>query len=81
MPRELVAIAPRQPVIREYDDPPLGPRQIRIKTEFASPKHGTELVTYRNDPVANRPYDQAWGAVMPCPVEVGLEHVMDFAQR
>jgi len=74
MPRELVAVAPRQPVIREYDDPPLGPRQIRIKTEFASPKHGTELVTYRNDPVANRPYDQAWGAVMPRPVEVGLDN-------
>jgi len=73
MPRELVAIAPREPVIREYEDPPLGPRQIRIKTEFASPKHGTELVTYRNDPVSNRPYDPAWGAVIPRPIEVGLE--------
>ena len=74
MPRELVAIAPREPVIREYEDPPLGPWQIRIKTEFASPKHGTELVTYRNDPVANRPYNRAWGAVMPRSVEVGLEN-------
>ena len=73
MPRELVAIAPREPVIREYEEPPLGPRQIRIKTEFASPKHGTELVAYRNDAVANRPYDPAWGAVMPRPIEVGLE--------
>lgn len=67
MPRELVAIAPRTPILREYDDPPLGPRQIRIKTEFASPKHGTELVGYRNDPVANRPYDPAWGATCPRP--------------
>src|SRR5215213_8210269 len=73
MPRELVAIAPREPVIREYEEPPLGPRQIRIKTEFASPKHGTELVAYHNDAVANRPYDPAWGAVIPRPVEVGLE--------
>jgi threonine dehydrogenase-like Zn-dependent dehydrogenase len=73
MPRELVAIAPRKPVIREYEDPPLGPRQIRIKTEFASPKHGTELIAYRNDPAVNRPYDAAWGAVMPRPVEVGLQ--------
>src|ERR687890_2108173 len=61
-PHELIAVAPREPVIREYEEPPLGPTQIRIKTEFASPKHGTELVGYRNDPVANRPYDFAWGA-------------------
>jgi threonine dehydrogenase-like Zn-dependent dehydrogenase len=65
MPRELVAIAPRTPVLREYEEPDLGPRQIRIRTEFASPKHGTELMAYRNDPVANRPYDPEWGCMMP----------------
>ena len=67
MPRELVAIAPRHPVLRSYEDPPLGARQIRIRSELASPKHGTELVAYRNDPVASRPYDPTWGAVMPHP--------------
>src|SRR3954464_5500953 len=65
MPRELVAVAPRKPVIREYNDPPLRRRQIRIKIEFASPKHGTELVAYRNDPVAASAYNPAWGAKMP----------------
>ena len=34
MPRELVATAPRTPVIREYEETPLGPDQIRIVTEF-----------------------------------------------
>jgi threonine dehydrogenase-like Zn-dependent dehydrogenase len=72
MPRELVAVAPRTPVIREYEDQELGPRQIRIRTTFVSPKHGTELVAYRNDPVANRPYDPAWGAVIPRPADEGL---------
>ncbi|CAA9518636.1 MAG: hypothetical protein AVDCRST_MAG73-49 [uncultured Thermomicrobiales bacterium] len=67
MPRELVAVAPRTPVLREYDDPPLGPIQIRVATSFASPKHGTELVGYRDDPVARRPYDPAWGAAMSLP--------------
>ncbi len=65
MPRELIATAPRTPVLREYADPPLGERQIRLRTEFASPKHGTELVAYRDEPAASRPYDPAWGAVMP----------------
>src|SRR3954462_15563887 len=72
-PRELIATAPRPPVIEEYDEPPLGPRQIRIRTELASPKHGTELVGYRNDPVASRPYNNAWGATMPRPPEIALQ--------
>lgn len=70
MPRELIAIAPRTPVLRTYDEPPLGPRQIRIRTELASPKHGTELVGYRNDPAASQPYDPALGAVMPRPASM-----------
>src|SRR4051812_46765971 len=72
MPRELVAIAPRTPILSEYEDGPLGPSQIRIQAEFASPKHGTELVGYRNDPVANRPYDYSLGAVMPRDPSEGL---------
>ncbi len=65
MPRELIASAPRTPALRSYDEPKLGPTQIRILTEFASPKHGTELVAYRDEPAAGRPYSGAWGAVMP----------------
>ncbi|MDQ3693305.1 MAG: zinc-binding alcohol dehydrogenase [Chloroflexota bacterium] len=67
MPRELVAIAPRVPILRPYDEAPLDRRQIRIRTELASPKHGTELVGYRADPAASRPYDPALGAVMHRP--------------
>ncbi len=70
MPRELIATAPRTPELRDYDDPPLNAGQIRIRTELASPKHGTELVAYRDDPVASRPYDPAWGAVIPKPPEL-----------
>src|SRR5215216_2021963 len=65
MPKVLVAIAPRTPVLRDYEERPLGEREVRIRTEFASPKHGTELVGYRDEPAANRPYDSALGAVMP----------------
>jgi threonine dehydrogenase-like Zn-dependent dehydrogenase len=65
MPRELIATAPRTPVLNTYDEPPLGEKQIRIRTVLASPKHGTELVGYRDDPAAHRPYDAVWGAVMP----------------
>lgn len=73
MPRELIATAPRMPELREYEDTPLGPRQIRIRTKLASPKHGTELVGYRNDPVASRPYDFGWGATIPQDPEIALQ--------
>lgn len=63
MPQELVAIGPRQPVLRDYDEPPLGPTDIRIHTEFASPKHGTELVGFRDEPAAHRVYDARLGVM------------------
>jgi threonine dehydrogenase-like Zn-dependent dehydrogenase len=66
MPRELVALAPRQAALREYDLPPLKATDVRIKTEFASPKHGTELNIYRgHQRVLDRGYDEAWGCLMP----------------
>ncbi|MEM2936647.1 MAG: alcohol dehydrogenase, partial [Candidatus Bathyarchaeia archaeon] len=58
MPRELVAIAPRTPVIREYEELPLKPDQVLIKSEFSSPKHGTELGLYRGtSPFSVRRWD------------------------
>lgn len=66
MPRELVTVAPRTPGFREYAEPPLGDTQIRIRTEFAAPKHGTEMVSYRAGHTDRR-YDAAWGCFMPVP--------------
>jgi len=65
MPRELVAIAPRTPVLREYTEPPLGPSQVRIRTQFASPKHGTQLAHYRDEPATHWVYDRTWGCTLP----------------
>jgi threonine dehydrogenase-like Zn-dependent dehydrogenase len=65
MPRELIATEPRQPQIRAYSTENLGAGQIRIRSELATPKHGTELVAYRGDPVAHRPYDAQLGAIVP----------------
>jgi threonine dehydrogenase-like Zn-dependent dehydrogenase len=65
MPHELIALEPRKPVLREYEEPELRLCQIRISTEFASPKHGTEMVGYRNEPSARRSYDPEWGCMIP----------------
>ncbi|MBT3269087.1 zinc-binding alcohol dehydrogenase [Candidatus Poribacteria bacterium] len=49
MPRELIAAAPRTPALREYADAPLAPGEIRVRSGFSAPKHGTELRAYRAD--------------------------------
>ena len=46
MPRELVAVAPRQPVLREYEDGPVPADSVRIQVEFGAPqtRHRTDGV-------------------------------------
>lgn len=66
MPRELVAIAPRTPVLREYEEPPLKSHQVRIKSEFSAPKHGTELGLYRGtSPFSVRRWDPQYNMFFP----------------
>ena len=67
MPNELIALEPRKPVMREYEEQEVRMRQLRIRTEFASPKHGTEMVGYRDEPSARRPYDPEWRCMIPRP--------------
>lgn len=55
MPKELVAVDVRQPVIREYDHEPVPEGHIRVKVEFGAPKHGTELTLYRGNRGAKFP--------------------------
>src|SRR5919199_3819403 len=64
MPYELVAVAPRTPAIVEYSEPDLGDHQVRIRTEFASPKHGTEMVGYRSEAAFHRRYDRELGCMV-----------------
>ncbi|MEW6228205.1 MAG: zinc-binding alcohol dehydrogenase [Bacillota bacterium] len=64
MPTEVVAIAPRQAVFREYEEPPvIPPNAVRVRTEFGSVKHGTELRMYRGiSPFSDSRYNEAFHA-------------------
>lgn len=46
MPRELVAVSPRQPILREYEDGPVPDDSVRVQVEFGAPKRGTEMTMY-----------------------------------
>lgn len=66
MPRELVALAPRQPVLREYAEQTVGPGEVRIQTEFGAPKHGTEMRVYKGEAPTNyAQYDPEWRCYLP----------------
>lgn len=47
MPREVVAVAPKRLVFREYEEAPLKSNQVRIRSQFSAEKHGTTLAIYR----------------------------------
>ena len=72
MPRELVAAAIRTPELRSYEDTPLEPDQVRARTEYGAPKHGTELHMYRGDsPFGDSRFDPAMRAFLPGAVPGG----------
>jgi len=47
MPREAIAIAPGKLVTRGYEEQPLQPREVRVKSLFSAEKHGTTLALFR----------------------------------
>ena len=61
MPKELIAIAPRTPILREYEEPALKPGEVRLRSIFSAPKHGTELRGYRAETKDyTSPYSGEW---------------------
>lgn len=50
MPREIIGPDPTKLTVAEYVLDPLKPDQLRVKVDYAAPKHGTELHGFKNDP-------------------------------
>ncbi|MBA3424541.1 MAG: zinc-binding dehydrogenase [Rubrobacter sp.] len=72
MPRKLVAAGSRKAALEDYEELRLKPDQIRVKVEYASPKHGTELAVFRGkDPFAADLYDEDWRIFLKRDHEVG----------
>lgn len=76
MPLELVAVGPRQPVVREYELRTPGPGEVLIRTSLAAEKHGTMLQFYRGEsPFTEKTYDGEHSLFMPLdeprPVDFG----------
>lgn len=59
--RKLVATAPQAAELKEYEDRRIQANEIKVKVEFASPKHGTELADFRGTtPFIDGKFDDEW---------------------
>ena len=61
MPKELVALAPSQPVLRDYEERKPKENEILVRTQFSAAKHGTESFLFHgNAPAGDKRYDPDW---------------------
>lgn len=59
--KKLVATAPRKAELREYEDRGLKSNEVKVKVEFAAPKHGTEIADFRaTSPFIDGKFDEEW---------------------
>ena len=66
MPSAYVLTAPRQLELRAYDEPPLGPREVRLASILSGISHGTEMNLYRGtSPFAEKHFDAGHRLFVP----------------
>lgn len=66
MVKQLVAVAPRKAAILDGESRDIVSEEVRIRVEYASPKHGSELAAFRNEsPHINEYYDESWHTFLP----------------
>ncbi len=59
--KKLVVIEPRKAALVDYDDTAVAEDEVKIKVDFASPKHGTEIADFNaTTPFIDGKYDPEW---------------------
>jgi threonine dehydrogenase-like Zn-dependent dehydrogenase len=61
MPRELVCVEGKRLEWREYADGPLASGRVRLRSQFAAAKHGTELAICKGYGAARGQFDRRYG--------------------
>jgi 2-desacetyl-2-hydroxyethyl bacteriochlorophyllide A dehydrogenase len=87
MPKAFYLVAPRTLELREYADPPLGPRDVRLESVLSGISHGTELNLYRGTaPFTEKHFDSEHRLFIPNedrafrPTRLGYEMVSRVAE-
>jgi len=72
MPLKVVSTDGQTFRYQEFDSPELGPRDVRIRVEFAAPKHGTELHSLTGSPQHRKQWDEDLRLFLPRPKPLPL---------
>ena len=76
MLKQLVAVGNQEPKLAEYQETPLPENYVRVKAEYGSLKHGTELTMYRReDPFIDKYFNEDYQLFMDItgPTEITSE--------
>ena len=65
MPLEIASTDGRSFRYREYALPAVGPGDVRVRVEFAAPKHGTELHSLTGSPQHRKQWDEELRLYLP----------------
>lgn len=77
--KKLVAVKPREAALVEYEDRTVQTHEVKIEVEFASPKHGTEVIDFRGQtPFMDENFSEEWRMFMPR--EEGAEKGIVFGE-
>ena len=72
MPKKLVAVAPRKAALVDYEEATVGRNQVKVRVEYAAPKHGSEVSMFRGeDPFVADLFDEDWRLFLERIPEVG----------
>lgn len=64
--KKLVAVKPREAALVEYRNQEVKPNEVKIEVEFASPKHGTEVIDFRGlTPFMDENFSEEWRMFLP----------------
>lgn len=67
MAKRLLCVAPETLAWRTFSPDPPGPQQVRLRTEFAAAKHGTEMALYKGYAMARGTFDPEYQLFRPSP--------------
>jgi threonine dehydrogenase-like Zn-dependent dehydrogenase len=77
MPKKLMCVAAGKLAWQEYDQPQLAPGEVRVRSEYASAKHGTEMALFKGyRPDRYRPPAAVGNMMVGRIVEVGPDAAM-----
>lgn len=63
--KKLVCTEPHVAVLKDYEDRVINPDEVRVKVNFASPKHGTEMADFAGKtPFIDGKFDPEWQVFM-----------------